>query len=167
MFDFHKKGINEIKLNSHILISTLKTIRTYLIRKRILGLTQGENKNIVQLSSRIEEIAKGEITMIQMLSNMFYKMRIPNDNEIKTELVSLNFYEGAKKYAKFILGKIEEHKTKVSVDFRNPKITIEHIMPQTLEKTWKIDLGDKYKDCLLYTSPSPRDQRGSRMPSSA
>ena len=24
-----------------------------------------------------------------------------------------------------------------------------------------------YKGCLLYTSPSPRDQRGSRMPSSA
>ena len=26
---------------------------------------------------------------------------------------------------------------------------------------------DRFKDCLLYTSPSPRDQRGSRMPSSA
>ena len=26
---------------------------------------------------------------------------------------------------------------------------------------------DRGKDCLLYTSPSPRDQRGSRMPSSA
>ena len=26
---------------------------------------------------------------------------------------------------------------------------------------------DKYVACLLYTSPSPRDQRGSRMPSSA
>ena len=25
----------------------------------------------------------------------------------------------------------------------------------------------KKKNCLLYTSPSPRDQRGSRMPSSA
>ena len=25
----------------------------------------------------------------------------------------------------------------------------------------------QYVDCLLYTSPSPRDQRGSRMPSSA
>ena len=24
-----------------------------------------------------------------------------------------------------------------------------------------------FSDCLLYTSPSPRDQRGSRMPSSA
>ena len=27
--------------------------------------------------------------------------------------------------------------------------------------------GDKEYTCLLYTSPSPRDQRGSRMPSSA
>ena len=29
-----------------------------------------------------------------------------------------------------------------------------------------VELGLVY-DCLLYTSPSPRDQRGSRMPSSA
>ena len=29
------------------------------------------------------------------------------------------------------------------------------------------DFGVTIKDCLLYTSPSPRDQRGSRMPSSA
>ncbi len=84
----------------------MKTIRTYLIRKRILGLTQGENKNIVQLSSRIEEIASRDISMLQMLSNMFYKMRFPNDNEMKTELALLNFYEGVKKYSKFILGKI-------------------------------------------------------------
>ena len=27
--------------------------------------------------------------------------------------------------------------------------------------------NDIYQGCLLYTSPSPRDQRGSRMPSSA
>ena len=31
----------------------------------------------------------------------------------------------------------------------------------------KNDLVDHFNDCLLYTSPSPRDQRGSRMPSSA
>ena len=35
---------------------------------------------------------------------------------------------------------------------------------------YKIDAGYAttiYHGCLLYTSPSPRDQRGSRMPSSA
>ena len=36
-----------------------------------------------------------------------------------------------------------------------PKLNIE------LDRTYGFD------DCLLYTSPSPRDQRGSRMPSSA
>ena len=34
------------------------------------------------------------------------------------------------------------------------------------KKTVVENIGD-LKDCLLYTSPSPRDQRGSRMPSSA
>ena len=29
------------------------------------------------------------------------------------------------------------------------------------------EMGVDITDCLLYTSPSPRDQRGSRMPSSA
>ena len=29
------------------------------------------------------------------------------------------------------------------------------------------ELGEGHFSCLLYTSPSPRDQRGSRMPSSA
>ena len=44
---------------------------------------------------------------------------------------------------------------------------------KTLELTTvAIQKGDlakreEYNGCLLYTSPSPRDQRGSRMPSSA
>ena len=29
------------------------------------------------------------------------------------------------------------------------------------------EIQEAYDTCLLYTSPSPRDQRGSRMPSSA
>ena len=36
----------------------------------------------------------------------------------------------------------------------------------TLKKIREITFVNA-KDCLLYTSPSPRDQRGSRMPSSA
>ena len=32
---------------------------------------------------------------------------------------------------------------------------------------WKGLINDPDMNCLLYTSPSPRDQRGSRMPSSA
>jgi len=35
------------------------------------------------------------------------------------------------------------------------------------EKDDFLTLSERFKICLLYTSPSPRDQRGSRMPSSA
>ena len=38
-----------------------------------------------------------------------------------------------------------------------------HVAQAVSEGRWQAVL----KDCLLYTSPSPRDQRGSRMPSSA
>ena len=36
-----------------------------------------------------------------------------------------------------------------------------------LEKPVPMEVLKEVIDCLLYTSPSPRDQRGSRMPSSA
>ena len=38
---------------------------------------------------------------------------------------------------------------------------------KTEYETSPVDQAGKYKDCLLYTSPSPRDVEESRMPSSA
>lgn len=146
VLEYHQYTINEVKLSDEILISILTSIRTYLTRRRVLGLTQGENKNIVTLSKRIEGLAKGNILMLELLTNLFYRLRLPNDNEMRNTLTSMNFYEGLKQYAKFILGKIEEYNTKVAVDFRNPRITIEHIMPQTLDDSWKVELGEKFDE---------------------
>jgi uncharacterized protein with ParB-like and HNH nuclease domain len=146
LLEYHQYTVNNIKLSDETLISTLQTIRTYLIRRRILGLTQGENKNIVTLSKRIESISNGTVSMLELLTTMFYRLRLPNDNEMKSTLTSMNFYEGLKQYSKLILGKIEEHNTKVAVDFRNKKVTIEHIMPQTLEDSWKVELGEHFSE---------------------
>ena len=38
---------------------------------------------------------------------------------------------------------------------------------RTPREPTQYEVEERRKDCLLYTSPSPRDQRGSRMPSSA
>ena len=43
------------------------------------------------------------------------------------------------------MGKIEEDCSKVSVNFRDKKITIEHIMPQTLTDKWKQEIGDDWE----------------------
>ena len=44
-----------------------------------------------------------------------------------------------------------------------------HSLDVHISRTWSLssELGNYVTTCLLYTSPSPRDQRGSRMPSSA
>lgn len=146
LLEYHQYTINNTKLSDDNLISTLKTIRTYLVRRRISGLTQGENQNIVTLSKKIEGIAKGHISMIDLLTNMFYALRLPNDSDMKNTLTFMNFYEGLKRYPKLILGKIEENNTKVAVHFRNPKITIEHVMPQKLEDSWKKELGEDFAE---------------------
>ncbi len=127
--------------NEAQLISLLTTIRTYLIRRRVLKLTKAENKAIPRLCKRIEEIYSGNISLIDLLSSQMYQLRMPNDIEIRSMLESLNFYKELTRYAKLILGKIEEHRAKVAVDFRDPKITIEHIMPQTITTAWRDELG--------------------------
>ncbi len=146
LLEYHRYKIDGISMSDDVLINSLSLIKIYLIRRRILGLTQGENKNIVVLSKKIEGITKGNISILEMLTTLFYRLRLPNDDEVRNNLNLMNFYEGLKKYSKFVLGKIEEHNTKVAVDFRNPKITIEHVMPQKLNDSWKNDLGDNFKE---------------------
>ena len=50
-----------------------------------------------------------------------------------------------------------------------PGVTVEPLRLNTSAARFDLDvmLDETFDDCLLYTSPSPRDQRGSRMPSSA
>ena len=50
-----------------------------------------------------------------------------------------------------------------TVDFRNTVI----VMTSNLGSQAIQSMTERGETCLLYTSPSPRDQRGSRMPSSA
>ncbi len=132
----------EQSVKDNILIESLEAIRTYLIRRRLMKLSQAENKSIVLLSSRLDEIMENHVSMLSLLSSQSYILRMPNDTEISCHLKSMLFYKDAGKYAKLILGKMEESQTKVAVDFRNTDITIEHIMPQKLNNEWIEELGE-------------------------
>lgn len=143
----HCKGIDGRRLSDNLLIDHLTAIRTYLIRRRIVKESSGENKNIITLSKYLDDLVEGSKTMFDLLSDsFFYRMRLPNDVEIRNVLERADFYKEYKSYTKFILGMIEKHKSKVSVDFRNRDITIEHIMPQNLSESWKSTLGEDYED---------------------
>ena len=63
-------------------------------------------------------------------------------------------------------GDIQKHVANVEVYLNNPVGIGEHSnIVEAIEQ--ELDMIAKYQDCLLYTSPSPRDMSASRMPSSA
>lgn len=148
--EFHRYGFDGQRLSDAQLIDVLLVIRTYLIRRRVLKLTQGENKEIPLLCSSI--LARRDYWLVdaknealRLLSNSFYRMRIPNNSELGNELKRIDFYNGLSKYSKLILGKIEENCSKVSVNFRDKRITIEHVMPQTFTAEWKREVGEEWE----------------------
>ena len=86
----------------------------------------------------------------------------------KVERTSAESFEGSHGVMTSIVGRFENGAlivdvTNVAPDFDNPES-----MKSAMEdrKRWTTFL-DKATGCLLYTSPSPRDPKTSRMPSSA
>jgi uncharacterized protein with ParB-like and HNH nuclease domain len=70
----------------------------------------------------------------------------PNDEEFKEALTTTNFYsrlEGRER-TKLVLESLEssyQHKEPVDFD----KLTIEHVMPQTLNEWWQLHLGEEWE----------------------
>ena len=81
----------------------LRALVTYFLRRRIISLTQAENKVFPTLVKHIPELEesddKVEMTY-KILSKLEFRLRIPNDKEVKNTLEQMNFYNF--KLAKFI-----------------------------------------------------------------
>ena len=59
----------------------------------------------------------------------------------------------------------EDQDVKVLMTLTTPNCPVADSLPQEVKN--KVQSLDEVNDCLLYTSPSPRDRTRSRMPSSA
>ena len=127
-------------------ISILTGIRTYLLRRRVLSLTQAENKFYPVLGSRLEELLASENlidTLFSQLSSQEYALRIPNDDEMASRLRIMNFYNlgRSNNYPRLLLSMAEESLTKSRPQWDDVKLQLEHIMPQKLNAAWKQALG--------------------------
>lgn len=129
-------------------ISILDAVFIYIARRRIIRLTQGENKQaplLVKYFKELEESPNKKEAMLGILSNQQFSLRLPKNSEIKNYLQSTesNFYN--LKISKFIQTLIEEYLTKNRPSLNDKYLQIEHIMPQTLNNTWEEELGEDYQ----------------------
>ena len=84
--------------------------------------------------------------------------------EVAAKVTLVHVHHGLQTQADHWLGHCEAIAAKLNVNFEGIRVTVDEGPRQSIEANAR---KARYQACLLYTSPSPRDQRGSRMPSSA
>lgn len=75
----------------------------------------------------------------------------PNDQEVKDNFPTRQIYRIPSNYRYFLFERMENEKSPESDDniiekMKSGRISIEHIMPQTLTPKWKQDLGEKWEE---------------------
>ena len=139
----------EQKLNDDDTLEILDAIFIYITRRRMLRVTQAENKSIPIIVKYFDVLINENdkrSRLLEILSNQAYALRLPNDSEVITYLLSpeSNFYN--LRSGKFLQTLIEEKLTKNRPDLNDKLLQVEHIMPQTLNETWKNELGPNYEE---------------------
>lgn len=121
----------------------------YLLRRIICGIPSNSLRGLFKnLYNRIfaDESNKEHYydAIVQFFMQISTKDRIPTDTEFINALMTTDLYH-KKKTCKYLLKTLEdvnedgtESKELVSID----KLTIEHIMPQTLNDEWEKELGE-------------------------
>lgn len=135
------------KMSNFAIESTLTAVRTYLLRRRVLGITQAENKFFPVLGARLDDlIASDEVSesMFRQLSSQEYALRLPNDDELTARFKSMNFYNlgRSRNYPRLLLSIAEELLTKSRPVWDDTRLQLEHIMPQKLSAEWLMALGE-------------------------
>jgi len=138
------------KADDDTTVSILRALRTYLLRRRILGLSTAENKLFPSFGKRIKEIIESpdsEQAMFDALSSSLYATRLPNDDEVKAGLERMNFYNWgrSRSYPRLLLALLEQSLTKSRPAWDDTTLQLEHIMPQGLNDEWRSELGDSFE----------------------
>ncbi|MFP6322471.1 DUF262 domain-containing protein [Helicobacter pylori] len=137
-------------LSKQDFIPIIYLIESYICRRAVCGLgTNSLNKVFPSFTKCIQKDEYLESIKAHFLSLETTKGKFPKDSEFKKLFITIDFYHFKK--IKYFLERLEKD-TEEPVNTQ--ECTIEHIMPQTLTKEWKRDLGENFQaihDKYLHT----------------
>lgn len=151
---FHDYYRNRIISDDDLLLILL-IIESFLVRRLICEIpTNALNKIFMTLGRDIKNFNDYKEKYIDVLKYIFSQkrssQRFPTDEEINEKMLLKNLYNMNSKNNMHILERLENFKNREVIDLQKllaeNKLTIEHIMPQTLSSTWKKELGENYEN---------------------
>ncbi|MFP6065397.1 DUF262 domain-containing protein [Helicobacter pylori] len=147
LYSDYKDGV----LSKQDFIPIIYLTESYICRRAVCGLgTNSLNKIFASFTKKINKDQYLESIKAHFLSLETTKGKFPKDSEFKNLFTTIDFYNLKEK--KYFFERLENFDTKEPVNTK--ECTIEHIMPQTLTKEWKKDLGENFQaihDKYLHT----------------
>lgn len=138
-------------INTEELNQILHIIISYIFRRTICDVpTHGLNKFFMVLGRELKKFPEYKNNYVEILKYLLVNkkgtQRYPNDEEFISKLKVKDLYnmQAKSKYHFFKLIETYDNNEKADVDLLldNKKLSIEHIMPQTLTPNWKNELGE-------------------------
>ncbi len=136
----------ENRITEQEFIDIIQVLENFILRRFVCNVqTQGLNRFFASLYSQVSRgIDIDSHSFVERLKLALQSQRYPKDVDFRARLVDIELYGGNRsRKCKLILESIEEsfeHREQVPFD----GLTIEHIMPQTLNDSWKKDLGEDW-----------------------
>jgi uncharacterized protein with ParB-like and HNH nuclease domain len=154
---FHDYYKNKV-INDDCLLSILLIIESFLVRRLVCEVPPNAlNKIFMTLGRDIKNFDDYKEKYIDVLKYILSQkrssQRFPSDEEVKEKMLLKNLYNMNSKNNMHILERLENFRNKEVIDLQKllaeSKLTIEHIMPQTLSNTWRKELGVDYENIYL------------------
>lgn len=146
---------------------SLRAIESYLLRRLIVGLpTNALNKVFATIARDIEKrVQQSSSTYVEVLKYLLLSKeessRYPKDEEFLHSLFNKNIYAMSSKNKMYLFSCLENGDSKeqaqVIEKLKDGTYSIEHVMPQTLSREWKFDLGSTHEQVhekYLHTLPN-------------
>jgi uncharacterized protein with ParB-like and HNH nuclease domain len=135
------------RISENELIEIFHILGNFLIRRFVCNVqTRGLNRIFALLYSQvIKDVDIDSNAFVERVKSVLQTKDYPKDAEFKERLLDVKLYgSNRSEKARLILESIEEsfrHKEQISFD----NLTIEHILPQTLNNWWKDHLGQDWE----------------------
>jgi len=135
------------RISENELIEIFHILENFLIRRFVCNVqTRGLNRIFALLYSQvIKDVDIDSNAFVERVKSVLQTKDYPKDAEFKERLLDVKLYgSNRSEKARLILESIEEsfrHKEQISFD----NLTIEHILPQTLNNWWKDHLGQDWE----------------------